>query len=128
MHYSNALPARQSGSPERSANTLTNRYGVAALEDGYVAIPQVVLHYRRALGITPGEWDYLCEIFSYWRSDTDPYPGVEALAAGLECDPSTIRRYRLALEEKGLLRVYRAGNHNHYDLAPLITAAVNLPA
>ena len=109
-----------------SSGTLVARYGTAALDQGYVAIPQVVLQYRRALGITPGEWDYLCEIFRYWRSEHDPYPSVETLAAGLACDPSTVRRYRLALEGKGLLRVYRQGTHNRYDLSLLIAAAVRL--
>jgi DNA-binding MarR family transcriptional regulator len=117
-------PSREG--PNGSSGSLVTRYGAAAMEDGYVAIPQVVLHYRRAMGITPGEWDYLCEIFRYWRSSCDPYPSVETLAAGLACDPSTIRRYRLSLEDKGLLRVYRDENHNHYDLSKLIAAAVTL--
>ena len=129
MEHDTALPdPGQSpiGSTAPSAGGLVARFGAAALCDGYTAIPNVVLRHRRALGITPGEWDYLCELFGYWRAAGDPYPGVDTLAAGLGVDASTIRRHRLSLEGKGLLRVYRAGGHNRYDLSPLIAASIGL--
>ena len=110
--------------PPGMPGNLVARYGAEALADGYVAMPQVVLRHRRALGITAGEWDYLCELWRYWRSGADPYPSVAALATGLAVDASTVRRHRLSLEAKGLLRVYRHGPSNCYDLQPLIAAAV----
>ncbi len=105
---------------------LVARYGAGALEDGYAAIPHVVVKYRRALRITAGEWDYICELWSYWRSTALPAPGVETLARGLGVDQSTVRRYRAHLESKGLLRVVPDGPYNRYDLRPLIDAAVGL--
>ncbi len=105
---------------------LVARYGAAALDAGYAAIPHVVIRQRRALTITPAEWDYLCEVWSYWRADALPGPSVEALALGLSVNQSTIRRHRASLERKGLLRVVPAGPYNRYDLRPLIDAAVGL--
>jgi hypothetical protein len=78
------------------------------------------------LGITSAEWDYICELWSYWQSTAGPCPGVATLAAGLGVDQSTIRRHRASLEQKGLLRVTTEGARNRYDLTPLIDAAVGL--
>jgi hypothetical protein len=125
-HHSNVRPADQSLTAASStiSSTLAARYGEDALAEGYVAVPRLLLRHRRALGVTAGEWLYLIELFSYWHGEGDPYPGVERLAADLGIDASTVRRYRLALEAKGLLRVYRDGRHNRYDLRPLLAAAV----
>lgn len=111
---------------ETADRRLVSRYGAAALASGYAAIPHVVLRQRRALGISAAEWDYICELWSHWRSATLPCPSVEALAAGLGVDQSTIRRYRASLEHKGLLRVTSVGARHRYDLTPLIEAAVGL--
>jgi len=112
--------------PLHGDRRLVTRYGAGALEDGYAAIPHVVVKYRRALKITAGEWDYICELWSYWRSTALPAPSVETLARGLGVDQSTVRRYRAHLESKGLLRVVPDGPYNRYDLRPLIDAAVGL--
>ncbi len=112
--------------PPHADRRLLARYGAAALNDGYVAIPRVVIRRRHALDVTTAEWDYICEVWSYWRSDRLPGPSVEDLACGLGVDPSTIRRHRASLERKGLLRVVTVGPYNRYDLRPLIDAAVGL--
>ncbi len=119
----NAIPKTPAPAADRR---LVARYGAAALDDGYVAIPRVVIRRRRALGVTAAEWDYVCEVWSYWRSDRLPGPSVEDLARGLGVDQSTIRRHRASLERKGLLRVIAEGPYNRYDLRPLIDAAVGL--
>jgi hypothetical protein len=105
---------------------LPARYGAEVLAEGYVAIPRLLLRHRRALGISAGEWLYLVELFGYWRADGDPYPGVMRLAEDLGVDASTVRRYRIALEAKGLLRVYREGRRQRYDLRALLATAVEL--
>lgn len=110
--------------PTAPDRRLVSRYGGAALAGGYAAIPHVVLRQRRALGITAAEWDYICELWSHWRSDALPCPSVQALATGLGVDQSTIRRYRASLEHRGLLRVTAVGARHRYDLTPLIEAAV----
>ena len=117
--------AAEAGHPAADRR-LVSRYGAAALAEGYAAIPHVVLKQRRALGITAAEWDYICELWSHWRSAALPCPSVDALAVGLGVDPSTIRRYRASLEQKGLLRVTPVGARHRYDLTPLIEAAVGL--
>jgi len=113
-------------SPSYPDRRLVARYGAAALDDGYVAIPRVVIRRRHALGVTAAEWDYLCEVWSYWRADRLPGPSVEDLARGLGVDQSTVRRHRASLEHKGLLRVVAHGPYNRYDLRPLIDAAVGI--
>jgi DNA-binding MarR family transcriptional regulator len=127
-HHINTCPQNQSlpGITGGTGQSLTKRYGAAVLADGYVAVPRLLIRQRRALGISPGEWLYILELFGYWRTDGDPYPGVERLAADLGVDASTVRRYRLSLEARGLLRVYREGRHNRYDLRPLLAASVAL--
>jgi len=112
--------------PPHADRRLVTRYGAAALDDGYVAIPRVVIRRRHALTVTAAEWDYICEVWSYWRSERLPGPSVEDLACGLGVDQSTIRRHRASLERKGLLRVIAEGPYNRYDLHPLIDAAVGL--
>ena len=105
---------------------LVARYGAAALDDGYAAIPRVVIRRRHALGVTAAEWDYICEVWSYWCAERLPGPSVEDLARGLGVDQSTIRRHRASLERKGFLRIVPDGPYNRYDLRPLIDAAVGL--
>jgi DNA-binding MarR family transcriptional regulator len=123
-HHTGAAATCQQPAAAAVDRRLIARYGAAALDDGYTAIPCVVIRHRRALGITSAEWDYICELWSYWHSIEGPYPGVATLAAGLGVDQSTIRRHRASLEQKGLLRVTLDGAHNRYDLTPLIDAAV----
>lgn len=125
-HHTHAAAACQQPPAATVDRRLILRYGAAALDDGYAAIPRVVIRHRRALGITSPEWDYICELWSYWHSTAGPCPGVETLAKGLGVDQSTIRRHRASLEQKGLLRVTLDGAHNRYDLTPLIAAAVGL--
>ncbi|HKO24214.1 MAG TPA: helix-turn-helix domain-containing protein, partial [Chloroflexota bacterium] len=125
-HYTRAAGACQQPAAAAVDRRLVARYGAAALDGGYTAIPRVVIRHRRSLGITSAEWDYICELWSYWQSTAGPCPGVAALAAGLGVDQSTIRRHRASLEQKGLLRVTTEGAHNCYDLTPLIDAAVGL--
>jgi len=112
--------------PLHSDRRLVARYGTDALDAGYVAIPRVVIRRRHALGITAAEWDYICEVWSYWCSERLPGPSVEDLARGLSVDQSTIRRHRANLERKGLIRIVPAGPYNRYDLRPLIDAAVGI--
>ena len=125
-HYTRDAGACQQPAAAPVDRRLVARYGAAALADGYTAIPRVVIRHRRSLGITSAEWDYICELWSYWQSTVGPCPGVAALAKGLGVDQSTIRRHRASLEQKGLLRVTTEGAHNRYDLTPLIDAAVGL--
>ena len=125
-HYTRAAGACQQPAAAAVDRRLAARYGAAALDDGYTAIPCVVIRHRRSLGITSAEWDYICELWSYWQSTHGPCPGVATLAKGLGVDQSTIRRHRASLEQKGLLRVTTEGAHNRYDLTPLIDAAVGL--
>jgi len=128
QYHTRASDACQQPQPQTATTDrrLVTRYGATALDDGYAAIPHVVIRRRRALGITAAEWDYICEVWSYWRADRLPGPSVEDLARGLGVDQSTIRRHRASLERKGLLRVVPAGPYNRYDLRPLIDAAVGL--
>lgn len=125
-HHTQGTVACQQPPVLAADKRLILRYGAAALADGYAAIPRVVIRHRHALGITASEWDYLCELWSYWHSTAGPCPAVETLARGLGVDQSTIRRHRASLEQKGLLRVTLDGAHNRYDLSPLIAAAVGL--
>src|SRR5918912_3126722 len=125
-HYTRDAGACQQPAAAAVDRRLVARYGAAALDDGYTAIPCVVIRHRRTLGITSAEWDYICELWSYWQSTQGPCPGVATLAAGLGVDQSTVRRHRASLEQKGLLRVTLDGAHNRYDLTPLIDAAVGL--
>ncbi len=125
-HHTQAVAACQQPSAAPVDRRLVLRYGTAALDGGYAAIPRVVIRHRRALGITSSQWDYICELWSYWHSTAGPCPAVETLARGLGVDQSTIRRHRASLEQKGLLRVTLDGAHNRYDLSPLIAAAVGL--
>jgi len=128
QYHTRASDACQQPQPQTATTDrrLVTRYGAAALDAGYAAIPHVVIRRRRALGITAAEWDYICEVWSYWRADRLPGPSVDDLARGLGVDQSTIRRHRASLERKGLLRVVPTGPYNRYDLRPLIDAAVGL--
>ncbi len=125
-HHTQGTVACQQPPVRAADKRLILRYGTAALADGYAAIPRIVIRHRHALGITASEWDYLCELWSYWHATEGPCPGVETLARGLGVDQSTIRRHRASLEQKGFLRVTLDGAHNRYDLSPLIAASVGL--
>ena len=115
------------------------RWG-AALNEGYVAVPRVLLRHQHDLGITSEEVVLLLNLLSsWWTEDDHPYPAVSTLAHRIGTTTRTVQRNLRSLEAKGFIKRLRnqAGNGaaadrmvTRYVLAGTVQkliAAVNLP-
>jgi len=112
---------------------LTEKWGAASMQAGFTAFPDVIFRNMKALGLTHLDVLVLLHLASYWwRPNELPWPSKARIAAGLDVDPSTIRRSIQRMERLGYVqRRYRkaeAGDNksNIYDLAGLVRAADKL--
>jgi DNA-binding IclR family transcriptional regulator len=103
------------------------------MKAGFTALPDVIFKYQKGLGLKPLDVLLILHLVSYWWKAKDlPWPSKAKLAAGLDVDPSTVRRSIQRMEKLGYIkRVYRkadAGDNqsNKYDLKGLVTAAEKL--
>ena len=114
-------------------DTLEVTWGVRLLDEGSLAIPNLVVRHYRDLGIEHGEFGLICTILTYKHDKDDPYPTHDALAQHLHCSERQVRKWVGTLEAKGLLRVGRRRKVDSkqlgpmvYNFKPLVDAALRL--
>src|SRR3712207_4905542 len=69
LFMSTAVPSR-----------LSVRFGDDLLQEGFTAIPNLVLNYYRELDIVLQEMMFIIHIWQYWWSEKDPYPSLAVIA------------------------------------------------
>ncbi len=121
--------------PDKGATdkALVEKWGAASIQAGFTALPDVVFRHMKSLQLTHTDLLVLLHLASYWWKAKDlPWPSKARIAAGLNVDPSTVRRSIQRMEKLGYVqRVYRkaeAGDNqsNKYDLTGLVKAADKL--
>jgi predicted transcriptional regulator len=113
---------------KKENQALERKWGKAAIEAGYTAVPLVMLKYQQRLGLNPLDVNVLMQILSYWWKEGGlPRPSKKSLATAIGVDLSTVRRCLMRLEKMGLIqRCYQrtasgANRPNQYDFTGLIT-------
>lgn len=111
-------------------------WGDPILDEGFTAIPNIIIRNYSKLGLTHGEYALLTIMFSFKHDANDPYPSQETIAKHLygddykpESSLRALRKLLKSIEDKGLLEVsyrYKDGKRvsNQYSFAPLIEACL----
>ncbi|WP_272575092.1 helix-turn-helix domain-containing protein [Providencia sp. PROV247] len=113
---------------ETQDKKLTQKWGKETMQQGFAAIPNILIEKQRELQITPIEMNILLILLKYWwEKDKYPYPSKSVISDYIDKEESTVRRTIKSLEGKGLLnrekRFQKQGGQtsNQYDLEPLVT-------
>lgn len=124
---------KQKPTKNDTMKVLTEKWGAPSMEAGFTAFPDVIIRNMKALELKHLDVLVLLHLASYWWNPKElPWPSKARIAAGLDVDPSTIRRSIQRMERLGYVqRKYRkaeAGDNksNIYDLAGLVEAADKL--
>ena len=93
------------------------------LATGYLVVPSVFMRQYSRLkpySLTHGEALFVLHLMEFkWDQDA-PFPSYGTLSRRMGVSTKMVRRYALALEQKGYVRrVIRKGNTNRFDLEPL---------
>jgi Helix-turn-helix domain len=121
---------------------LRNKWN-AAVDTGFVAVPNVLLIQFHKLNVTPTEFVVLLNLLAHWWSaETRAFPRVSTIARRMDTSPRTIQRALNRLRALGLVEWQRiqvrdgkvvpngrpgAGvRRRMYDLAPLVALAGRL--
>lgn len=112
-------------------DTIEAVWGHRLLDEGFLAIPNIVVRNYRHLGIEHGEFGFICTILTYKHDTKDPYPSQEKLAAHMKCSTRQVQKWIDSLYNKGLLLVgqrqhptKKQWGHNVYNFRPLIEKAL----
>ena len=101
------------------------------MDAGWTAVPSVILHRQRALGLDAVDVNILLHLAKHWWEKKQlPFPSKKSIADCMGISESTVQRHIARLEAGGLIkRVYRfSDNHkgqksNAYDFSGLIKEA-----
>lgn len=86
---------------------------------GFAAIPNCLLFCQAELGLNVEEAIVLLHLLAYyWKRDSRIFPSAATIAHSLGKTDSTVRRkIRILEEKKFLIRKFRQGNSNIYDIS-----------
>lgn len=108
-------------------------WGVPTLDDGFSAIPNLLIRKYRKLGMTNGEACFINLLITFRHDERDPYPSRKTLADYLECSERQITKWIRSLKSKGLLSteqqeipVTGKWKKNVFSFKPLLDALANL--
>jgi DNA replication protein len=113
---------------QKSPWDLSVRFGDELMQDGFTAIPNLVLDHYAELGITPAEMLWTIHVWEYWWTRRDPYPSLTSIADKMGVSRRQSQRYAESLREKGFLEtnVRILGgvgqSTNEYDFTPMLRA------
>jgi DNA replication protein len=102
------------------------RFGDDILQEGFTAVPNLLLTSYAKLGITAAELVFIQQIWTYWRTENDPYPSLTTIARNMAVSWRQAHRYAKSLARKGYLIIrerFTSGRAtNEYNFAPLLEA------
>jgi DNA-binding MarR family transcriptional regulator len=95
----------------------------AIADNGFTQVPNLLLSYVGYLGLTFPELVVLIELIAFFNyTGRHPWPSASTLARAIGSSEPSVRRNLRSLENKGfLVREYRTGSTNVYNLTPSIT-------
>ena len=106
---------------DNESRKFSNKWSPAIQDHGYTNIPNLLLVYRKALGITPSEFIVIVAIESFRWDNRRPYPSLEAISKRACLSRRRTRAVVETLEGKGYVkRTRRTGQTNLYNIEWLI--------
>lgn len=112
---------------QKRKSALASKWGQKVIDQGYCAVPSLLLRAQKRLKLNPSELAVLLQIIDHWwDSDRNPYPSKAELSDRLGISQRQVQRYIGNLEKEGLLeRVPHYGfsggrETNRYDLQGLV--------
>ncbi|EGR4429550.1 helix-turn-helix domain-containing protein [Vibrio cholerae] len=112
---------------QQDAKKLNKRWGNQVIQEGWTAIPNVLIERQQALKLNPVEMNILLVLLKFWwENDKSPFPSKNTIADYINRDVSTVRKTLKSLEEKNLIkrtaRFHEKGGQtsNVYDLSGLV--------
>ncbi|MGH7884932.1 MAG: helix-turn-helix domain-containing protein [Thermodesulfobacteriota bacterium] len=73
------------------------------LDEGFTSVPNILLRYRKNLGIKPKHLSLIIDIMSFKWDSENPFPSYTTLAIRADMEERSIKRTMQELEELGLL-------------------------
>lgn len=93
-----------------------------ALDDGFLAVPNILIKKQAALKISPSELVTLLNLMVFWwRADELPFPGTTVIAKRMGVTSRTVERNLSELAERGLIKKITVQGRRFYDLTGLVT-------
>jgi DNA-binding transcriptional regulator YhcF (GntR family) len=109
---------------------IAERWGKDLTDAGWTALPTVIIHNQRGLGLDAVDMNILLHIVSYWWEPGNlPFPSKKTMAEAMDVDPRTVQRHIARLETAKLIkRIPRSTKasgqkSNQYELSGLIKEA-----
>lgn len=97
-----------------------DRWG-AAIDDGFLAIPNILLKKQHELELSSGELVTLLNILAFWwKEDALPFPGLATLAKRMGLTTRSVERHLKELVHKQLVERVVIDGRNYYDPAGLV--------
>lgn len=116
--------ARRNSQP---TDEITKKWGKAAKETGWTAIPNILLYKQKKIGIDSIDLNIILQLMSYWWQDGNlPFPSKGTIAEAIGIDISTVRKRIKKMEDAKLIRRIERREQNNrsrtneYDLSPLV--------
>jgi Helix-turn-helix domain len=107
-----------------TSSKIAVRFGDDILQEGFTAVPNLLLTSYAKLGITAAELVFIQQLWTYWRTENDPYPSLTTIARNMAVSWRQAHRYAKSLARKGYLIIrerYSVGRAtNEYNFAPLL--------
>jgi hypothetical protein len=95
-------------------------------ENGFLGVPTTFLEYYAQIGLSTGEAMFFLHLMSFKWTEDAPFPSYKTLSKRMGTSDEMVRLYAKHLEDKGLLvRVFRKGRSNAFDLTPLSAVLLN---
>lgn len=110
---------------DNKENGLVVKWGYDLFDDGITNLPQCVARYGRRF-VTPGEFSFIVNVFSYQYGSDLPYPSQDLIAYNMGITVRQIGKWIASLEQKELIEIYyrydEKGNRtsNEYSFKPLL--------
>ena len=113
----------------RPTDEITKKWGKAAKETGWTAIPNILLYKQKKIGLDSIDLNIILQLMSYWWQDGNlPFPSKGTIAEAIGISTSTVRKRIKKMEDAKLIQrnERREQNNrsktNEYDLSPLVDA------
>jgi hypothetical protein len=112
--------------PSSNVYRLAVRFGDEILQAGFTVVPNLLLRYQVALGITASELNFILQVWSHWWDKHDPYPAMGTIAERMGQSRRQVNRYVESLRKKKhlIVRQRRSDQYgqitSEYDFAPLL--------
>ena len=100
---------------------LEKKWGKPLISEGWTAIPNIIVHNQRRLGLDAQDFALIMVIASHWWvKERLPFPSKKKMASYLDLSTRQIQRRLKGLESAGFLkREFRPGRSTIYSLEPL---------